>query len=204
MEKRKTIIAAVILLLVFIVGGAIAYFTDKYEVTNTFTIGDVEIEVLEPAWVSTGSAEAVHMMPGETAQKDPQIHNKSETNPAYVFMKIDGPCSTGENDTEVRELFPYTADTTHWYLLTENPVCDNGNIERLYAYGTSSAMATLAVDATTEALFTYVTLNTAVDGSETGLDDVAMLITGYAIQKEGVTQTDPAEIWDIYFDDNNS
>ena len=53
MKKRKTIIAAVVLLLVFVVGRAVAYFTDTESVTNTFTIGNVDITLTEPNWDDT-------------------------------------------------------------------------------------------------------------------------------------------------------
>ena len=36
MNKKKTIIAAIVLLLVFLVGGAIAYFTDTDSATNRY------------------------------------------------------------------------------------------------------------------------------------------------------------------------
>lgn len=199
MKKGKIIIAAVVLLLVFVVGGAIAYFTDTDTVTNTFTIGNVEIEVVEDLWDALTDTDsdgipddAEDMMPGETVAKDPAIHNLSSTNSAYVFMKVVAPCST---DASAKELFPYTADTTNWYLMT-NGSCTNGTVTRIYAYGTSSAMTPLAASATTEELFTSVQLNTAVDGTETGITgNLDMEIYGYAIQSDGITATTPSAVW---------
>lgn len=200
MKKGKTIFAAIVLLLVFVVGGAVAYFTDTDSATNTFTIGNVDIEVVEDLWdqlTDTDSDgipdDAEDMMPGETVTKDPAIHNLSTTNPAYVFMKVVAPCST---DANAKELFPYTADTTHWYLMTPSNSCTNGTVTRIYAYGTSSAMTALAADGTTEELFTSVQLNTAVDGSETGITgNLDMEIYGYAIQSDGITATTPSAVW---------
>ena len=197
MEKRKTIMAAIVLLLIFFIGGAIAYFTDTKTVTNTFTIGNVEIEVLETNWVA---ANAQNLMPGQTVSKNPKIHNKSTTNSAYVFMKVVAPCSTGENDTQgnptpVRELFPYTANSG-WYLMTASPACSSGTIERLYAYGTNSAMTELAANGNTPTLFDSVTLNSDVDGSEKGITgNLNMVITGYSVQKEGISAVSPSDVW---------
>ena len=191
MKKKKTNLAALVLLLVFVVGGAIAYFTDTDTATNTFTIGNVEIEVLEPTWDTTGSAKAEDMMPGETAEKDPQIHNKSTTNPAYVFMKVESPCTT---DTTPVELLPYTANTTNWNLMT-NGTCTNGKVTRIYSYGTSTAMTALAADATTEALFDSVTLESTFTGSSNMPQSTDITITGYAIQSEGLTATAPSAVW---------
>ena len=42
MKKKKTILAAAVLLLMLAVGCAIAYFTDTDQKTNTFTIGNVD------------------------------------------------------------------------------------------------------------------------------------------------------------------
>ena len=53
MKRRKIIIASVVLLLVFVVGRTVAYFTDTESVTNTFTIGNVDITLTEPNWNDT-------------------------------------------------------------------------------------------------------------------------------------------------------
>ena len=72
MKKNRTIIAAVVLLLVFVVGGTIAYFTDNDTKTNTFTIGNVDITLTEPLWDLTDTNNndipdaAEDMLPGES------------------------------------------------------------------------------------------------------------------------------------------
>jgi len=218
MKKKKTIIAAVILLLLFIVGGAIAYFTDKETATNQFTIGNVDIEVIEPAWEALTDTDgddipdvAEDMMPGETVDKDPTIHNLSDTNRAFVFMKVVAPCSTGatinEQATPVREVFNYTINSG-WYLMTPDNSCQNGTVTRIYAYGTANAMTALPAndgDATshtdeTPALFSEVTLNPNLDGTEVYTSNIQNIdITGYGIQVEGLLDEDvtatPAIVW---------
>ena len=212
MEKKKTIIAAVILLLLFIIGGAIAYFTDTDDATNTFTIGNVEIEVVETAWDALTDTDddgipddAEDMMPGETVTKDPKIHNLSNTNSAYVFMKVVSPCTVPGNDEEnpkpVREMVTYTAKSG-WYLMTPSNSCTNGTLTRIYAYGSSTAMTELTkndASATTDetpTLFDSITLNPLLDGSEEDLTgNKNVVITGYGIQKEGLTSNAPADVW---------
>jgi predicted ribosomally synthesized peptide with SipW-like signal peptide len=44
MNKKKSIAVAIVLALVLLIGGMLAYFTDKDTKTNTFTIGD-DIEI---------------------------------------------------------------------------------------------------------------------------------------------------------------
>jgi len=199
MNKKKTIIAAIVLLLVLLVGGAIAYFTDTDSAENTFTIGNVDIEVLEPAWVQTlnGGTKLENMMPGDTANKDPKVHNKSTTNPAYVFLKVEVPCTTANaKDSVVKEIFTYTlVENNGWNLMTDG-TCTNGKVTRVYNYGTASAMTELAADGTTPALFASVKLNDQIDGDEDGISgDLKINVTGYGIQSTGLDVTAPTQIF---------
>lgn len=47
MKKKVLAIALAVALIAIMVGGSLAYFTDNDEVTNTFTIGSVKIEIYE-------------------------------------------------------------------------------------------------------------------------------------------------------------
>ena len=49
MTKKKILVLALSIAMVAIlaVGGSLAYFTDKDEATNTFTVGNVKIELIE-------------------------------------------------------------------------------------------------------------------------------------------------------------
>lgn len=47
MKKKILTVALVLALIAIMVSGTLAYFTDKDEVTNTFTIGSVKIEIYE-------------------------------------------------------------------------------------------------------------------------------------------------------------
>ena len=110
MNKKKTILAAFVLLLVVAVGGAIAYFTDTDEQTNTFTIGNVDISLTEPNWNKTDSDSngvpdaSENLMPGQSVFKDPTINNLSTKNAAYVFAKVVVPCTS---ETTPKEIFTY-------------------------------------------------------------------------------------------------
>ena len=151
------------------------------------------------------------MMPGETVDKDPRIHNLSDTNAAFVFMKVVAPCSTGETVNEqatpVREVFNYTVNSG-WYLMTPDNVCTNGTVTRIYAYGGASAMTLLpANDGSntahgdeTPALFNTVTLNPNLDGTERYTSNIQSIqITGYGVQTEGMfdeeTTATPELLW---------
>ena len=197
MDKKRTIIAAIVLLLVLVVGGAVAYFTDTKSTTNTFTIGDVKIEILEPAWntaqgtTPAGKDVAENMMPGEEAGKDPQIKNTSAQNAAYVFMKVTSPCTTAATG---EELFPYKNNTNSaWFLMTDG-TCASGSITRIYAYGSSSAMTALPAGSTTPALFTSLKLKADWDGSNKP-SNTNVVVDGYAIQADGLESAAPSDVW---------
>ena len=213
MKKKKIIIAAVVLLLLFLIGGAIAYFTDTDAKTNTFTIGNVDIEVQEAAWDALADVnnndipdDAEDMMPGESVSKDPLIHNKSTSSEAYVFMKVVSPCTTG---TTPVELFDYTTTpgvNSGWELMSAytNATCSQGSITRVYSYSTNGTMTALDPETSastddTATLFDTLTLNTAVTGDIPSSTNIA--ITGYAIQVDGLLDsndqpiTSPSGVW---------
>ena len=190
MKKRKVIVASVVLLLVFLVGGVVAYFTDTDSETNTFTIGNIEIDVIEDKWKEN---DAKDLMPGQIVNKDPVIKNISRANSAYLFMKVEAPCT---EDTPALELFPFTAHTD-WYLMTDGS-CTQGKITRVYAYGTSTAMKPVGAGSSTTALFKTVTVNDELEGDETGIDgNLDMIITGYGVQVDGIDATKPEDVWNV-------
>ena len=222
MNKKKTIIAAVVLLLVFVVGGAIAYFTDTETATNTFTIGSVDIDLVESTWEDLDTATvdkndndipdaAEEMMPGETVDKDPVIKNLSTKNPAYVFIKVEVPCSAAVAATQTQaampttELFTYTVNTGWTELSTAAVACtDGGNATHVYYYGTGGTLSELAkatnssTPTATPALFDSVTLLNTLKSEQIPNPNAAknIVVTGYGIQTEGLaTPVTPASVW---------
>ncbi len=188
MKKRKTIIAAVVLLLVLLIGGAIAYFTDTDDATNVFTIGNIQISLDESNWVD---ANGQNVMPGDVIAKDPTITNDSAANGAYVFMKVEAPCS--EDDPAI-ELFTLNGVSSAWYLMTPG-TCTSGKITKVYAYGTSTAMTELTAGTTTPALFSGVTVNTAIDGTTTLPSSLNVNVYAYGIQSQGLASSAPSAVW---------
>ena len=200
MNKKKTMIAAVVLMLVLLVGGLIAYFTDTDEKTNTFTVGNVEIEVVETNWdalVDENNNDipdaAEDMMPGETVTKDPKVHNKSTKNKAYVFMKVESPCTTAATPIELFDYRTTPGVNTGWELMTDG-TCTSGKVTRIYSYSSSGTMTELAADGNTPTLFDTLTLNTAIDGTNMPAD-TNVKVTGYAIQSEGLAHTTNTDVW---------
>lgn len=89
MKKKSILVAAIAVMLVaaLVVGGTLAYFTDKTEtVKNTFTVGNVAIDLKEPSWKEN---ESHTLLPGASYAKDPTITVKEGSQDAYVFLKLD-------------------------------------------------------------------------------------------------------------------
>ena len=87
MKKKITaIFLCVALVAIAIVGASLAYFTDTKTVKNTFTVGNVKIDLTEPSW---NANDAHSLMPGATFEKDPTITVAQGSQDAYVFLEID-------------------------------------------------------------------------------------------------------------------
>lgn len=84
--KKKTLAVALafVLVIAMSVAGTFAYLTDKTEtVTNTFTVGKVDIDLTE----KTG--DTYKMIPGEDIEKDPTVTVKAGSEASWVFVKIE-------------------------------------------------------------------------------------------------------------------
>ena len=72
MSKKKSIAVSIFLLLVLLVGGMLAYFTDTDTKTNIITLGDnIEISVTE-TW---NPDDGLGLHPGAVVDKAPKIKN---------------------------------------------------------------------------------------------------------------------------------
>ena len=89
MKKKTILVAAIAVMLVaaLVVGGTLAYFTDKSDAkVNTFTVGNVKIDLTEDKW----SADADHtLVPGKFYDKNPTIKVDANSQDSYVFLKLD-------------------------------------------------------------------------------------------------------------------
>lgn len=72
------------------IGGTLAYFTDTADATNTFTVGNVEIELTEPKWteaVKNTDGKMENVYPGQILDKDPTVTNNGK-NPCFVRVSV--------------------------------------------------------------------------------------------------------------------
>lgn len=84
-KKKKILsISLLVALLAVIVGGTYAYFTAKSDIKrNTFTVGNIDIELEEPGWNPQLRHE---LIPGDKITKDPTVTVKEGSVDSYIFM----------------------------------------------------------------------------------------------------------------------
>lgn len=82
--KKKTLalVLALTLLVAGVVGGTLAWLTDRTaEVKNTFTVGDINIDLTE-------TNRDYKMVPGNKLDKDPTVIVKAESEACRLFVKV--------------------------------------------------------------------------------------------------------------------
>lgn len=83
MKKKVLSIVAVVLVLCCAIGGTLAWLTDKTaSVKNTFTVGDINIELTE-------TTTNYKMVPGNTISKDPKVTVKANSEACWLFVKVE-------------------------------------------------------------------------------------------------------------------
>ena len=91
--RKKTIMTIITAMTAgaLIGGGTLAYFTDQDEVTNTFTVGALDIEEKEPDWED--KTDGKKLIPGSVRYKNPTIYNvtteEKGANACYCRMMVD-------------------------------------------------------------------------------------------------------------------
>lgn len=170
MKKKILALALVVVLAVTAVTGAtLAYFTDDDAATNTFTVGNVQIDLTEPKWDENGSEDAPEVYPGEALAKDPTVTNTG-ANPCFVRVSVEGLDCLGEaGDIIVRTDYVDNKLGDNWVLHTDG-----------YYYYTK----VLAVDETTDALFDQIVIPTGLTNGD-GTTEYDIDVTAYAVQAQG-------------------
>ena len=211
MNRKKIIAAAIVLALVVLIGSLLAYFTDTDTATNIFTLGDkIEISIVENnAWTKDGQTtnwvnpDATDIHPGTVVSKAPSIRNDSTTTPAYVFAEVIVPCYASTGTTVNTPLFTLDSIGAGWTKISSNETVDTTSktIKYVYAYGTSTAMTTLAANTTTTTpVFSSVTLapTLTAEQKDTASANPNIVVNGYGIQIDNLTVTNPSAIFALF------
>lgn len=119
--KLVVAMLAVTLLIGCAIGGTVAWLTDKTDaVTNTFTYGDINIDLWEHAYDATTNAlgtskvtkvENYKIIPGVDLPKDPTVTVKANSEACWLFVKVE------KSGTFVTDKVTYSIDDTVWTQL---------------------------------------------------------------------------------------
>ena len=113
-SKALLLTLCAVLLVAASVLGTMAYLTSTDTVTNTFTVGKVEIKLDEAKVTADGipvegaarvTANSYKLMPGTTYTKDPTVTVKAGSEESYVRMKV-----TFNNAAALMEMLPSAED----------------------------------------------------------------------------------------------
>ncbi len=207
MKNKKTllIVLCAALLVCATIVGTLAYLTDRDTVTNTFTVGDVQItldeakvnekgEAVEPAERVTENN--YHLIPGKTYDKDPTMTVEKGSEDAYARMRV-----TINKLAALDAIFaPEGADLTEIFLGTSEDWVYYGETETddaiTYEFRYKKIVEKSDADQELPALFTQIQMPGFVTGEQlaTLYDNDALTITvvGDAIQAETFENADDA------------
>ena len=95
-KKGLAMLLSLVLVIGCVVGGTLAWLTDTTDpVTNTFTIGDIDLTLKESPYTNgkyESPAENVNnsypLIPGNTYEKDPFVTITKNSEACYLFVKV--------------------------------------------------------------------------------------------------------------------
>lgn len=170
--KKKTLalVLALTLLVAGVVGGTLAWLTDQTaEVKNTFTVGDINIDLTE-------TTADYKMVPGNTIAKDPTVTVKANSEACWLFVKV-------TESTDLKDFITY-AIAEGWTAL---PGVDGVYYREVPASAADQTFSVLAGDAVTvKSDVTRTMLETAKTDAPT------LTFKAYAIQRDHFATADAA------------
>ena len=202
MNAKKIVAAllAVVLLIGIGVGGTLAWLKATTDpVTNTFTVGDIAIDLKEHKLNETGTdlltgtdnevnAESNYkIVPGDTQPKDPFVRFTKDSEPCWLFVKVEEKNNTvGASD---KKYVTYSVDTSEWNALAGETGVYYKKLETLTTKDTEISILTDNEVSYSEDL-TKADLNAVTDSTKPQL-----VFTAYAVQLEAAA--DAAAAWEI-------
>ena len=215
--KKKLLIMSVAMVLVcaFAVGMTIAYLTSTDEVVNTFTVGNVRIQ-LDEADVDeygeqlydseTGSpaprvkANSYKLIPGHTYNKDPMVTVLRGSESSYIKMTV-----TFTEAAALDAIFaPNGADLTEIFngynpanWIYKGNTKDTTANTRTYEFWYKEVVPATAEDVPLDALFDSIIVPGNINNDQLKtIAGMTITVNAYAIQKDGFDTA--ADAWAAY------
>lgn len=185
--KALLLVLCAVMLVAGSVMGTLAYLTSQDEVTNTFTVGKVEITLDEAKVDEYGVADTTvdrvkeneyKLIPGHTYVKDPVVHVDAESENCFLYVKVENAIAAIE------------AETTIVAQLTDNgwnPVANGSNV--YYYKDVCGAGFNIPI-------FTQFKIRDDVSDLS-AYEGLTIVVNAYAVQHDGFT--DAVAAWNATF-----
>lgn len=205
MKKTLTVIIALVLVVVMSVAGTVAYLTSSDTVTNTFTVGNVQIKLDEAKANPDGTlvagadrvdANSYKLIPGHTYNKDPMVTVLEGSESSYIKMTV-----TFTKAAELDAIFaPNGADMTSIFNGYDSANwIYKGNTEdttantRTYEFWYKETVAAPTADVALDALFDSITVPGTITNTQLAtIEGMTITVNAYAIQADGFANAEAA------------
>ncbi len=204
-SKALLLTLCALLLVAATIFGTMAYLTSTDTVTNTFTVGKVNIKLDEAKANSDGTlvegaervkANSYKLLPGHTYNKDPMVTVLSGSESSYVKMTV-----TFSKANELDAIFaPDGAnltsifngyDATKWTY--KGNTKDATANTRTYEFWYKEAVGAPDGDVALDALFDSITVPGTITGAQLAtIKGMTITVNAYAIQADGFADADAA------------
>lgn len=219
MKKAVLLVICAFALVTAAVFGTLAYLTDQTEVVNTFTVGNVSIE-LDEAVVDpdgnpvdededgkpdrTNEGNEYHLIPGQTYTKDPTMTVLAGSDAAYIRMRV-----TVTDFDDVKELIKKyvgsdvsgaVAELSKWLALDADGCWElngitqgNDTVTLEFRYKEIVNASDATEDIKLDPLFTAFTVPAYVTADDLAtLDNFTISVIGEAMQATGFDSSNDA------------
>lgn len=187
--------------------GTLAYLTSTDTVTNTFTVGKVQIKLDEAKANADGTlvanadrvkANSYKLLPGHTYNKDPMVTVLKDSESSYIKMTV-----TFTKAAELDAIFAPNGganltsifngyDATNW--IAKGNTEDTQNNTRTYEFWYKAPVAAPDANVPLAPLFTSITVPGSITNEQLAtIKDMTITVNAYAIQADGFA--DAADAW---------
>ena len=193
MKKKIAIsIVAFALVLCCAIGGTLAWLTaESAKVTNTFTVGDIDITLDE----TKPEGKEAKIIPGTNIEKDPKVSVLKDSEACWLFVKVEEKNWPTVTNTDGTRKISYSVDNSVWTKGDGKDIPAN-----VYYCEVSAADAAKGVsyyilkgDDTYKNGVVNVSGNLTKTEMEKITDKPTLTFTAYAVQSENVTTA--ADAW---------
>lgn len=192
MKKKLTLVVSLLLVMALSIGGTLAYLTYTTEsITNTFTVGNVKIDLTETFNTDTdgkdgNDAWTGKMVPGQPIAKDPKVTVEAGSEACYLFVKLG---KSEGFDTYITSAiaagWTELTDVSGVYYREQSEVADDVADDELPSYSVLSEDKVTVNTSVTQEMMDAITKGDATKPTLT--------ITAYAVQSAGMA--DAADAW---------